>query len=75
MDSYINRLVWHFENVSDTITPMDAIKRYGMTRLADVVFRAKKAGYHIETIMTEGENRYGQKIRFATYKYCGKREE
>lgn len=74
MDTHFTRLIWHFENVSDTITSMDAIKRYGMTRLSAVVFNARKAGYHIETIPTEGTNRYGKTIHFATYKYCGKRD-
>jgi len=49
------------------ITTMEAIRLYGCTRLADKIFMLKNRGYQIKTVMTEGENRYGEKVRFAKY--------
>ena len=50
-----------------TITSMEAFSKYGCTRLADKVFRLKKEGYDIRTIMIEDTNRYGDTVRYAKY--------
>lgn len=72
MDNQVNTLIWHFENVNDTITFLEALNLYAIGRLADVVYKAKKRGYNISTIMTDGCNRFGKPVRYATYKYNGK---
>lgn len=57
------------------ITSNEAFTWYGITRLADVIFRLRKDGYEIETIDTESLNRYGEKCRYATYIEVGKKQE
>ncbi len=36
-------------------------------RLSDVIFKLRKNGHHIETVMRDGVNKYGE-YRFAEYK-------
>lgn len=44
-----------------TITSVTAIGVFGITRLADVVFKLKKKGYDIKTEMKEGAHgRYAE---------------
>jgi hypothetical protein len=53
------------------ITPLDAMREYGIMRLAAVIFelRDKKGGHGIpiETRMREDTNRFGEKVRYAEY--------
>lgn len=51
-----------------TITSIQAIKKFGATRLSAIIFNFRKNGYVIETIMSEGKNRYGHRTPFAVYK-------
>jgi hypothetical protein len=51
-----------------SITSMEAFKKFGATRLADVVYRLKNKGYNIVTIDEEGVNRYGEPTRYARYR-------
>ena len=53
------------------ITSMEAFKYLGVTRLSAKIFELRKK-YIIKDIWLESENRYGQKVRFKKYKYCGK---
>ena len=57
-----------------TITSMEAIQLYGITRLAAVIFQLRKH-HNITRIDTRGVNRYGDITRFATYIYNGESEE
>jgi hypothetical protein len=50
-------------NTYDSITPLEALTRYGIMRLADVVFKLKADGYHITTTMKEHDGR-----RYASYR-------
>lgn len=50
-----------------SITPMEAIHLYSITRLSDVVFKLIKKGYHIVSTLTKGENKFGCACRYATY--------
>ena len=54
-----------------SITPLEAMKEFGIMRLAAVIFelRDKKGGYGIpiETEMCEDKNRFGEKVRYARY--------
>ena len=54
-----------------TITSMEAIQKYGCTRLADKIMKLKERGYIINTVMMEGTNRYGDECKFAKYVYRG----
>lgn len=55
------------------ITSMEAFTWYGITRLADVIFKLRKDGYEIVTQETVGKNRYGEDCRYATYVEVGKK--
>lgn len=60
------RVMWHLRKFG-SITPLDAIKDYGNTRLADTIFRLRKKGYNIVTYDLVSYNRYGEKVTFANY--------
>lgn len=48
----------------DHITPLDALKRFGSLRLADIIYRLRAQGWQIETDMvTVGK----EKKRVASY--------
>lgn len=50
------------------ITSMQAIEKFGATRLSAIIFDLKRKGYSIVTVMKDGENRYGESVRFAEYR-------
>ena len=56
-----------------SITSWEAIKVFGITRLADVVFRLKKVGYSFSTETVTKTNRYGDKVSFAKYSLVGQK--
>ena len=49
------------------ITSLEAIKKYGVTRLSGVIYSLKERGFVIETEMKCGKNRYGQISNYAIY--------
>ena len=51
----------------DGITSYGAFKKFGETRLSARIKELRDAGYTIETVMMEGENRYGDTTRYAFY--------
>ena len=51
------------------ITSMQAIKRYGATRLSDIIYRLKAEGLDIDDEWITGRNRYGNKTTFKRY-FC-----
>lgn len=50
-----------------SITSLTAFQDYGITRLASCINRLRNMGYDIDTVMMEGENRYGDSCRYANY--------
>lgn len=50
------------------INSLIAIYQLGDTRLSATIFLLRQDGYDIETVKTEGKNRYGDTVYFATYK-------
>ncbi len=50
-----------------SITPMEAIHLYSITRLSDVIFKLIKKGYHIISTLTNDTNKFGNPCRYATY--------
>ena len=52
-----------------SITPLDAFKDLGVTRLAAVIFELKEGGHDIHTEREHGKNRYGQATRYARYSF------
>lgn len=52
-----------------SITPVDAFKDLGITRLAAVVCRLRREGHDIHKEREHALNRYGQKVRYARYSF------
>ena len=51
-----------------TITSMQAIEKFGATRLSGIIFALRKEGYEITTLDTSIKDRYGTRKTIATYK-------
>lgn len=52
-----------------TITSMEAIQMYGITRLSARIWDLRDQGMDIKTVMKEGKNRHGNNCRFAQYEF------
>lgn len=52
-----------------SITPFDAFKDLGITRLSAIVFNLREEGHDIHTEREHGKNRYGQPTRYARYSF------
>lgn len=50
-----------------SITPLDALREFGIMRLAARVWELRKMGFSIVKVMEETSNRYGEKVRYARY--------
>lgn len=61
------RILRHLEDYG-SITQMDAIRDYGIMRLASRVDELRKAGHPIITEVVTGKNRYGEPTRWARYR-------
>lgn len=54
-----------------TLTSKEAFEKYGVTRLSAIIFDFRKSGMDIDSIPTEGSNRYGEHCTYATYRLNG----
>lgn len=52
-----------------SITPIDAFRGLGVTRLAAKVFELKKDGHDIDKVIETGKNRFGNRTRYARYSF------
>ena len=59
---------WHLKNYGH-ITSLQAIKLYGATRLADIIYKLKKQGYTIHKTDLEFTTRFNKKTTVAKYLY------
>ena len=59
---------WHLGE-NGNITSWEAIKEYGVTRLADKILTLRNEGYNIETKLVKKENRFGNISTIANYEY------
>ena len=53
--------------VLGSITQLEAMRDLGVMRLGARVFDLKEKGHNIQTVMVEGENRFGEPTRYARY--------
>lgn len=53
-----------------TITPVDAMREFGIMRLASRISDLKRAGWNIQSRMKQSTNRFGKPVRFSEY-YIG----
>lgn len=61
------RILRHLEDFG-SITQMDAIRDYGIMRLASRVNDLRREGHPIVTEVVTGKNRYGETTRWARYR-------
>lgn len=52
-----------------SITSLEAIKEYGITRLSAVIYNLKKDGYVLTDKTIKGKNRYGEPTHFKQYSF------
>ena len=62
-----NRILDHLQR-NGSITAKEAFELYGITRLSGRMWDLRRAGYKIISVATEGVNRYGEPVRFTTYR-------
>lgn len=60
------RIVRHLRDYG-SITSMEAMREYGIMRLASRISDLKKAGMPIRAEMVSGKNRYGETTSYARY--------
>lgn len=52
-----------------SITPIEAFRDLGITRLSAIVFILKEEGHDIEKVLETGKNRFGNSTRYARYSF------
>lgn len=62
------RILWHLR-IYGSITSQEAVRLYGIMRLASRINDLRKRGYNIETVTETDANRYGEQTAFARYYY------
>ena len=50
-----------------SITPRQALDRYGIMRLGARIYDLRKLGYHINKVNESGKNRLGKPCKYARY--------
>jgi hypothetical protein len=59
-------IIWHLQNYGK-ITSWEAIKEYGCTRLASVIFNLKERGLTIRSVELKVTNKFGRNVNVAEY--------
>ena len=62
------RRVLEFLDENDSINPMQAMNQLGIMRLAARIDDLKWFGYNFTTEITRTKNRFGEPVRYATYR-------
>lgn len=65
--SQCKRILRHMKDYG-SISTLEAMNEYGIMRLGSRISDLRKMGHNIETTWKEGQNRYGEKTRWAEYK-------
>lgn len=55
------------EGIIYSITSLEAMREYGIMRLASRISDLRRRGYRIKVESIEGVNRYNEKTRYARY--------
>ena len=66
MMTQLERVIRHLRDYG-SITSMEAVRDYGIMRLASRISDLRKAGMPIRVEMVSGKNRYGESISYARY--------
>lgn len=56
-----------YMNTYGSITPLDAMREFGIMRLASRISDIKRLGYDVNKEMVQAENRFGEKTCYARY--------
>lgn len=59
---------WHLKNYGH-ITSLEAIKQYGATRLASIIFNLKQEGFNIHSTDLKFTTRFGRTTTISKYLY------
>ena len=51
------------------ISSWEAIQQYGATRLSGIIYTLRKEGHQIVSEDTLTKNRFGNSVKYATYKF------
>lgn len=51
-----------------SITPLQALKEFGIMRLAARIWELRKRGYNISKTTGIAKNRFGEEVKFARYR-------
>lgn len=62
----IERVIKHLKEYG-SITPLEAIREYGITRLGARIWDLRDLGYDIETQTETSKNQFGEKTSYAKY--------
>lgn len=62
-----DRILRHMKDFG-SISSIEAIKEYGILRLASRITDLKRQGYHIISETKTGENRYGEATHYSVYR-------
>ena len=65
-----DRILRHLKDYG-SITPVEALRDYGVMRLGARIWDLKREGYSITTEREEGRNRYGERTAYARYRLIG----
>ena len=61
-------ILWHLKTYGN-ITSYEAIKEYGVTRLAAIIFNHRKNGYDIDSMPLIKKTRFGRNTTISKYIY------
>ena len=61
-------ILWHLKTYGN-ITSYEAIKEYGVTRLAAIIFNHRKNGYDIDSMPLKKKTRFGRSTTISKYIY------
>ncbi len=68
VNTQASAILWHLGKYG-SITSYEAIKEYGATRLASIIFNYRKEGYTIDSMPLQKKNRFGRTVTIAKYVY------
>ena len=60
------RVLRHLED-HGSINPLEALREYGIMRLASRISDLKRAGHPIAKVMEKSKNKYGETVHYAVY--------
>ena len=66
VDTQRKAVIWHLKEYGN-LTSLEAIKQYGITRLASIIFNLRDEGFKIESKSENKLNRFGNSMTIANY--------